>query len=325
MENREIAPDKSIYRSVAIGFAQPTWSAVPDSGVSHILFKQSDSHVLHNMRYSALHEAPCAVLKAANNAELTASGKGTLSIAGLNLPAYIFPDHELATNLLGLVPFCDQGCTAVLKKNTFRLLWPNQRAPILTGTRRPDHSLWQVRMGTLAEPDHIPPPNPNATNGLYVEANFAATEDNASYVRFVHAALGYPAPKTFLTAVTKGFITGPGQYTRLTTKMVRKHMPNALATARGHLGKSRAQQLHKDSQTVSALQRFHNRQSRRSKLAIKSDPFSMSKPEPFVYAAVKKTTTLLHLDYTGNLPETGSSGTRLFMIIAGASTFISSP
>jgi hypothetical protein len=122
---------------VAKGFAQPSWSAVPDSGASHILFKQSDSHVLQNIRYSAAHEAPFAVLKAANNAELTAIAKGTLPIAGFNLPAYIFPDHELATNLLGLVSFCDQGCTAVFKKNTFRLLWPNRRAPILTGTRRP--------------------------------------------------------------------------------------------------------------------------------------------------------------------------------------------
>jgi hypothetical protein len=144
MANHETVPNKSIYRSGPTGFAQPTWSAVPDSGASHILFKQSDSHVLQNRRYSKTHEAPFAVLKAANNAELTAIGKGTLSIAGLNLPAYIFRDHELATNLLGLVPFCDQGCTAVFKKNTFRLLWSNRRIPILTDTRRPGHSLWQV-------------------------------------------------------------------------------------------------------------------------------------------------------------------------------------
>jgi hypothetical protein len=50
----------------------------------------------------------------------------------------------------------------------------------------------------------IPPPI--QASGIYVEANAVTLQDNATYVRFVHACLGYPTPTTFLRAVTAGFI-----------------------------------------------------------------------------------------------------------------------
>jgi hypothetical protein len=77
------------------------------------------------------------------------------------------------------------------------------------------------------------------------------SHDNASYVRFIHACLGYPAPTTFLRAVTVGFITGPQQFPRLTAKMVRKHLPNATATAKGHLDQTPSSLLHAQSDAVS--------------------------------------------------------------------------
>jgi hypothetical protein len=262
---------------------------------------------LQNVQYSKPNEAPFAVLKAANNAELTAIGRGTLSLAGLQPTAYIFRQGELATNLLGLAPFCDLGCEAIFSKNGFKLFGPNQSTPFLTGSRSPGQSLWKVNISMQTVSDHIPPPYPIKEKGLYIEANCISHHDNASYVRFVHAAMGYPAPSTFMTAVTNGYITGPGQYTKLTPKMVRKHMPNAIATARGHLDKARAKQPHQKSEAVSALQRHHNRQneSQDSKHTLSKKPFNLQ--------AVPKSTTL-HIDYTGNLPEIGSNGTRLYLI-----------
>jgi hypothetical protein len=91
--------------------------------------------------------------------------------------------------------------------------------------------------------------------------------------------------------------------------MVRKHMPNTLATARGHLDKTAANQPHPHSEAVSALQRHHTRQQdMEDKKKTKGD-----KNAPFNFAAVPKSTTI-HLDYTGILPEVGSNGTRMFMI-----------
>jgi hypothetical protein len=94
---------------------QQSWTitAIPDSGASHILIRESDVHILQNVQYSTPNQAPFAVLKAANNAELTTIGRGTMLLAGLYPTAYIFRQNYLATNLLGLAPFCDLGCQAI--------------------------------------------------------------------------------------------------------------------------------------------------------------------------------------------------------------------
>jgi hypothetical protein len=117
--------------------------------------------------------------------------------------------------------------------------------------------------------------------------------------------MGYPASTTFLHAVTAGYITGPSQYPRLTPKMVRRNLPQAMATARGHLDKTPAAQPHAHSEAVSARKRHHHH---------KAPPMSSSKAkELFDPTSVPKFTTL-HIDYTGDLPETCLSGTRCFMI-----------
>jgi hypothetical protein len=235
--------------------------AVPDSGASHILIRQSDAHILQDVHFTDPHHPPYAVLKAANNSELTAIGRGTLKLAGLTAPAFIFRDNQLAANLLGLAPFCDLGCVAVFKKQNFQLFRHPRAAPIMAGIRTPNQSLWEIAIPTAIMTDHIPPPSTMNRQGVYVEANFASNLDNKSYVRFVHACLGYPAPTTFLKAVSRGYINGPQQFSRLTQKMVRKHMPNTLATARGHLDKTAANQPHQHSEAVSALQRYQTRQA----------------------------------------------------------------
>jgi hypothetical protein len=124
--------------------------------------------------------------------------------------------------------------------------------PILAGTRTNLHSLWQVplHLDQGCATDGIPPPS--RTAGIYVEANAVAMQDNAAYVRFVHACMGYPAPTTFLRAVTAGFIKGPNQFPRLTPKMVRKHLPNAMVTAKWHLDRAPSGAPHGESDAVSA-------------------------------------------------------------------------
>ncbi len=122
--------------------------AVPDSGASHILVRKSDAHILHDVHFSDPQQPPYAILKAANNSELIAIGRGTLRLAGLKPPAYIFRDDQLAANLIGLAPFCDLGCTAIFKRQTFQLLRHRHSTPIMTGTRTTSQSLWQIAIPT---------------------------------------------------------------------------------------------------------------------------------------------------------------------------------
>jgi hypothetical protein len=91
------------------------------------------------------------------------------------------------------------GCAVVFKPKSFSIFKTNENKAILSGTWDKPTSLWRVplqrEMGH--ETDSIPPPTPKA--GMYVEANAVSIQDNATYVRYVHACLGYT---TFLEAVT---------------------------------------------------------------------------------------------------------------------------
>ena len=146
-----------------------------------------------------------------------------------------------------------------------------------------------------------------------MEANHVARHDNASYVRFIHACLGYPAPTTFLRAVTAGYITGTHQFPRLTAKMVRKHLPNATATAKGHLDQTPSSLPHAQSDAVSALRRHHTRATRERQRQHARLLLPTCGDKPFSLGEVPRS-TLLHVDYTGPLPETCSSGTRYFQV-----------
>ena len=88
--------------------------------------------------------------------------------------------------------------------------------------------------------------------------------------------------------------------------MVRKHIPNAMATAKGHLDRKPSSLPHAQSDAVSALRRHHTREAQ-------AQQQSGTKIEPFSLTGIERSTTL-HLDYTGPLPEPCTSGTRYFQI-----------
>ena len=127
--------------------------AIADSGASHILFRQSDAHVLHSIEYTRPDMPPFAVLKAANGQELTAIGRGIFSVTKLDVTAFVFSDQDLAANLLGLIPFANAGCTSTFKPYSFHVFPPGNhndhiRSPnrhaIISGVRPDSSSLWQV-------------------------------------------------------------------------------------------------------------------------------------------------------------------------------------
>jgi hypothetical protein len=128
-------------------------------------------------------------------------------------------------------------------------------------------------------------------------------------VQFVHASLEFPAPTTFMNAVRKRYITGPNQYTRLTPKLVTNNMPNSMATARGHLDRTRmGRQPHADSQSISALRRLHD-----SQIISALKRSHLHTPEPFSIRTALRSRTL-HMDYTGQLPTPCTSGVQYFQI-----------
>ena len=250
-----------------------------------------------------------ANLKSAKKgSELSAIGRGCLQIGQFRLPAFIFSNDELEDTLLGLDPLTAQGCTAIFTHESFHLYYKSNPKPILSGSKTINQKAWKVQIQQPTITDDTLAPHVPSAFGVTLQNS---RQTDSEYVQFVHASLGFPSPTTFMNAVRKGYINGPNQYTRLTSKLVAKHMPNAMATARGHLDRVRMGQPHVASQSVSALKRLH--------MKIRSNPASSMKPgdkttiTPFDATSVPKSRTL-HMDYTGQLPIACSSGVQYFQI-----------
>jgi hypothetical protein len=124
----------SVYQGDPAPTRQVT--AIADSGASHVLIRQSDAAVLHEVQYRHAQEPPYATLIAANGGELQAIGRGYLIAADVTIIAYVFLDRDLSVNLLGLAPFSERNCTTVFSPHTFRILKPNNDI-LLSGHRDP--------------------------------------------------------------------------------------------------------------------------------------------------------------------------------------------
>ncbi len=77
-------------------------------------------------------------------------------------------------------------------------------------------------------------------------------------------------------------------------------MPNAMATARGHLERKPASQPHSASKSVSALRRLHAEQHVITKSSAPFDPTTVTRSQT------------LHMDYTGRSQTICTSGTQYF-------------
>jgi hypothetical protein len=289
---------------------QRPWSKqiIVDTGASHILFREQDSSLLTNVQMSPPIARPFAILTAANGASLKSIGRGMLNLATITVVAYIFRDSELVHNLLGIAPFADLDCTATFSATQFQLHHLS-KVPILLGERHA-RNLWRIHIPDAAKSAHtLPTYEPNQVLLLH-----HTSPADAEHVRFVHACLGSPPPTTFLRAVARGYINGPRQFPRLTTKMVRRNMPSSEATARGHLRKMPTGQPHSESDVVSALRRHHHASVIQALFKTHHKQLKFKSPIPAFDPTSVHKSTKLHFDYTGPLPERCASGMLYFMV-----------
>jgi hypothetical protein len=231
-----------------------------DSGASYILVRQEHIHVLKDVVMSAPNNTKSfASLKSAKKgSKLSAIGRGLLQTRSFCLQAFIFSDDELEDTLLGLDPLTEHGCTAIFTHESFHLYHKTNPEPILSGSKKSNQKAWKVQIQQQTKaPDIVPVP---VASSAFAGKIQGTRQTDSEYVQFVYASLGFPAPTTFMNAVRKRVITGPNQYTRLTSKLVTKNMSNSMATPRGHLDRTRMGKPHADSQSVSALRRFHDSQ-----------------------------------------------------------------
>ena len=295
----------------------PPHDLIVDTGASHVLFQQKHMGLLTHVQLSDPTKNPYAILRAANGQVLTAIGKGIFKVKTISVVAYIFRDEDLVHNLLGIAPFADCGCKAVFTAHDFNLY--HRKTLILTGKRH-SANLWHISLDQarmVATPTERQVYAATTTVTEPVLLLHEETRRDSTYVQFVHACLGSPPPTTFLRAVEKGYLSGENQFPRLTSRLVRKHMPSSEATAKGHLTKTPTAQPHGLSDSVSARRRAHAKAQRNAR-TIMSEDHTKKGPQTDPAKAFDPTTvpksTSLHLDYTGRLPTRGSKGTLYFLV-----------
>ncbi len=213
--------------------------------------------------------------------------------AELNLPAlppsakqaHLFPALQ-DTCLVSIGMLCDAGCEANFTKTTVNVTLNGTL--ILQGNRCLKTGLWNV---PLQAPEH--------------QANsIMGTAKVAEQVAFSHAALFSPSISTLEQALGNNYVRGfPG----LTLHTLRKHTPNSVATAKGHLDNTRA-----------------NQQSTKTPIA-QPEPEEVISPanatlEPrsnacFVAIIKFEPTGQVHTDQTGPFPVTSTRGMKYIFVL----------
>jgi len=210
---------------------------------------------------------------------------------------HLFP--ELTTNaLMSIGVLCDHGCEAHFTESEAVITFNDK--PVLRGTRQ-SPGLWTVKLSSSA--------NTAATCVNYALSShpaYDATSTLADLVQFLHAACYSPAPSTWIRAVQQGHFT---TWPMLTAEAIRKHLPQSIPTAKGHMDQKR--------QNIRSTKRDN----------APDDSLTMHKPEPplqdgqrtnFVYAAVMDVHSpsgQIHGDLTGRFPVQSSRGNKYLLIV----------
>ena len=174
---------------------------------------------MHNIKPIA--NGPLCKLPDGNIIQPTETGqlKGLNELSTKAKETNIHP--TLQASLISIGQLCDDGCTAVFKKDTLEISKNNKI--ILRGERNRIDGLWDIPLKTDEKEIHI---------NAIVKKNTAKHK----LANYLHACAGSPVLTTFQKAISNGnFMSWPG----IDEIRFKKYAPNQEATAKGHLDQER--------------------------------------------------------------------------------------
>ena len=211
---------------------------------------------------------------------------------------------SLKQPLLSLGQFCDAGSNIILTKDHI-YIQPHQHTNVQQATnistRNQRNGLWDIPLAT----------NTTTCTDFPLMVNTAFTAYNydtkADLISFLHAAAFSPTVSTWCDAIDAGYFpTWPG----LTSKAVRKHLPKAMATYKGHQ-KEIKQGLRSTSKQTSN-KTSPNPATATIDTATTSNAVDMTVPNGtrtnIAFLAQLDVGGLVATDQTGRFPVTSSSG-----------------
>ncbi len=166
---------------------RPTIHFTSDSGVTDIILRQTDSHVLTD--YTPYDDPAFSPrFDVANGHSIYPLGTGYLRVpsSNLRLIAYVFSDIDLADNLFGLAPIINLGYTATYSSSGLTIRDPNHHV-VIYGTKH--NNVWKFSL----------PKPPTRSANIVVRH-----EQSAELVLYASASFGSPTYATFYNAVNMG-------------------------------------------------------------------------------------------------------------------------
>ena len=269
-----------------------------DSGATGNYLTVGDISVLRDVCFSSPTQQISVAV--ANGTLLQSTHHGFLDVPGHGaMIAYIFP--QLKGSLLSISQLVNVGLRVTYCADFVTGFDVNNNT-VFQGNRDIKTGLWMVDLKSLstAAVGVVHAAMPSA-------ASVVRLDSAAEFVKFWHAAYGSPAVSTFISAIDKSFIRVPG----LTSTKVRRHPPDSLATAYGHLHATRKGLRSTKKKAPSPVTPTNITASDDN-----VEPISSSQPQErrvwFQVHDVRAGRT--HSDATGALPQRGRSGV-LYQII----------
>ncbi len=200
------------HRDTAVSF-------IPDSGATHIFIRDSDAHILHTTTTFAPHTRR-PQFEVVNRQFIVPIASELIAFPDTNvtLRAFIFRDHDLVDNLVGIAPLLRHSYSATFTEHDFALHTPQN--VLLFGTKAPYSNTWRFSL-----------PRPQGFRASAVIRH----ERHAESVLFAYATFGSSSYPTFCNADKRGWLH---YYPNLTLEMVRHNKPHVPAHALGHIQSS---------------------------------------------------------------------------------------
>jgi hypothetical protein len=207
---------------------------------------------------------------------------------------FLFP--KLTGSLISVSQLCDAGLTVHFSRSDVTVVNADQMI-VLAGQRV--GSLYSISSNVLIKEDR----ETNVCNRV-IRHN-----SQAERVAFYHAAMGSPSLVTFINCIRRGYIILPG----LSADMIRRNLPNPIATSLGHLDALR-QGLRSTKQPLVL------------DVEDEDEPSYIATPEDIAdtqhlgIMCREFTTSKLYADAAGRFPVTARSGTQYMLVLYSEST-----
>jgi hypothetical protein len=278
----------------------------PDSGTSANFFALKDKHILSDIVPDS---HPIAV------ALPDGTVKWSTHTALLNIPCLPIAARNVRIidgfvgSLLSIATLCDNGLSVVYNSESVRVC--DGGATLFSGARDLATGLWCIDLTTAAAlPPHVSlSASVLSTVKVDTGSNTACAtlpvsiSTTASVVSFYHACMGSPTIPTLLHAVSNGWVKLPG----LTAAMLRRHPPDSIATAKGHLNQHRA------GVNSTAVREIYDEST--GEWYPTSQRHSYGKADIMVRVQQATRVGQHHMDLTGQFPITSKAGHRYMMVM----------